>query len=128
MVRALPHLCLKCEKEIISGRRIYCNACYKERFNKYYRKWYKKNGRKRTELQKQVSDEWQRSYPFAVKAKWKVKQAIEKGLIKKANRCEICGSKGKIEAHHSDYRKPIDVNWLCKSCHKKLHIEKRKLR
>jgi hypothetical protein len=27
-------------------------------------------------------------------------------------------------AHHSDYSKPLDIEWLCNSCHERLHAEK----
>ncbi len=37
-----------------------------------------------------------------------------------AKPCEICGS-SKVHAHHSDYRKPYDVTWLCVPHHKKWH-------
>lgn len=36
--------------------------------------------------------------------------------------CLKCGNE-KSEAHHEDYSKPLEVIWLCKSCHVKRHIE-----
>lgn len=34
--------------------------------------------------------------------------------------CEVCGSKP-TEAHHTDYSKPLMVNWLCGKHHRLLH-------
>ncbi len=31
--------------------------------------------------------------------------------------CSDCGET-KVEAHHEDYSKPLDVEWLCKKHHK----------
>ncbi len=35
--------------------------------------------------------------------------------------CQICGSHTQIEAHHSDYTRPLDVTWLCRPHHRELH-------
>ncbi len=36
--------------------------------------------------------------------------------------CQACGSKVYIHAHHPDYSKPLQILWVCASCHKKLHL------
>lgn len=51
-----------------------------------------------------------------------LKYAIKKGVIKKPNNCEKCKISSRLEAHHNDYLKPLDVQWLCTSCHNKRHI------
>ncbi|MFC3631443.1 hypothetical protein ACFOM8_18590 [Paracoccus angustae] len=34
--------------------------------------------------------------------------------------CEVCGRDG-VDAHHARYDEPLDVRWLCRRCHVKLH-------
>ena len=52
-------------------------------------------------------------------AVWK---AITAGELVKPDVCEACGlppaGKGKIHAHHADYSKPLEVEWLCPKCHR----------
>lgn len=59
---------------------------------------------------------WNRRNPLAARAHARVTYALARGRIHKTP-CEVCG-KLKTEAHHEDYAKPLDVNWLCRSCHK----------
>ena len=35
--------------------------------------------------------------------------------------CEVCGSDNHIHRHHSDYKKPLDVMFLCSKHHKQWH-------
>lgn len=41
--------------------------------------------------------------------------------------CENCGSTKYINAHHDDYSKPLEVRWLCRSCHKRFHGDLRRM-
>lgn len=41
--------------------------------------------------------------------------------------CEKCGA-SKSQAHHDDYSKPLEVRWLCVSCHAGHHLRERMLR
>lgn len=50
-----------------------------------------------------------------------VGNALRDGRLLKANCCSSCSSKNKLEGHHDDYTKPLDVRWLCVSCHKEWH-------
>jgi hypothetical protein len=45
-----------------------------------------------------------------------VKYALKKGRLQKGA-CQHCGATEHVHAHHEDYSKPLDVIWLCPSCH-----------
>jgi hypothetical protein len=52
-----------------------------------------------------------------------VSRAIKSGKIKKADNCEHCGLEvprdkpHELQAHHEDYSRPLEVEWLCYGCH-----------
>lgn len=49
-------------------------------------------------------------------------KAKRHGIIIPARNCEDCGQIPlKIHGHHEDYLKPLAVNWLCFSCHRRRH-------
>lgn len=63
-------------------------------------------------------------HPKKVRAREAVFSALRSGKLHKPNHCEDCKkrfSKNKIEGHHEDYDKPLEVIWLCRKCHRKLH-------
>lgn len=47
--------------------------------------------------------------------------AIRNGRVTKPEECEKCGANGRIHGHHHDYTRPLEVKWLCASCHTKEH-------
>lgn len=45
---------------------------------------------------------------------------VQAGNITKPDHCEECGKTNcAIEGAHRDYSRPLDVRWLCISCHRK---------
>lgn len=60
-------------------------------------------------------------FPAKYKAKTMINNFIRDGKIKRGEFCQVCGSDWKIEGHHCDYSKPLDVMWLCSPCHKQWH-------
>lgn len=47
-----------------------------------------------------------------------VRKAILDGTLKKPKVCPMCGRPGlKINGHHEDYSKPLEVDWGCNRCH-----------
>ncbi len=54
-----------------------------------------------------------------IKARSCLNHAVRDNKIKRLP-CEVCGD-SKSEAHHHDYSKPLDVNWLCDTHHHEEH-------
>lgn len=65
---------------------------------------------------------WWRQNQEKKRANVRVKRAIQAGSLK-VRPCERCGFGIGVQAHHEDYSKPLDVNWLCTRCHGKRHRE-----
>lgn len=78
----------------------------KDKVNKLKRKWIENNPEKR-------------------RAHHIVNNAIRDGRMSKPSICSVCGKGGRIEGHHKDYSKPLDVIWLCAACHRQLHRDLR---
>ena len=51
------------------------------------------------------------------------KDAVSRGIIKVPNTCEDCGAVAVLECHHKDYENPLDVAFLCPTCHTKRHLK-----
>ena len=54
--------------------------------------------------------------------------ALTKGIMERPENCSSCGKTYKfkngrnaIQAHHCDYNKPLEVEWLCQKCHHAWH-------
>lgn len=89
----------------------------------YYKKWYRKNGRIRADNYMDVIYEWRANNPEKHSAHMKIYHAIKSGKIVKPKQCSMCGyDTDRLSAHHTDYDKIYQVQWLCSSCHKKVHI------
>lgn len=60
-------------------------------------------------------------YPEKAKARNAVNNAVAAGRLLKPGVCSVCSSfEDRIEGHHEDYSRPLDVIWLCVRCHKRI--------
>jgi hypothetical protein len=68
--------------------------------------------------------EYQARFPERRKARMMVGNALKRGVLVRS-RCEVCDAPF-AQAHHDDYSKPLDVRWLCTTCHGLRHRKERK--
>ena len=60
-------------------------------------------------------------HAIKLRARWRASKALRTGRLMRQP-CEVCGSP-KVEMHHPDYSKALDVRWLCKAHHEAAHAE-----
>ncbi len=92
-----------------SGRIFYnCNECN----NKLAKDYYKNNSNKVREIIRR----YETKYPQK-RIAWNIAQKIYK------KPCVVCGNPNSVR-HHKNYRRPMEVIFLCPSHHKKLHMNR----
>jgi hypothetical protein len=52
-------------------------------------------------------------------------KGLRDGKIKRGP-CSVCGTDLNVEGHHTDYKKPLEVVWLCRQHHLEIHNGKGK--
>jgi endogenous inhibitor of DNA gyrase (YacG/DUF329 family) len=78
-----------------------------------------KNKAKRRERAPSLDAKHRAEHPEKVAARWALNRAVRRGdVIRKP--CEACGAL-KVHGHHDDYSKPLEVRWLCRTHHERLH-------
>ena len=138
-------ICPKCGSSFeptpsqIKARKRTCKPCVAA----YFREWVKNNKKKIVAYNKAHKEESRnraRNYrtrnreaiaerqrylrsanPEIYKARTKLDNCIQTGKIKRPGVCECCGATCPVEGHHKDYGRPLDVQWLCNSCHDSIH-------
>jgi hypothetical protein len=101
------------------GHSAYCSHCHAIRCRGYYRAHAEqirksKKGRRKPKLR------------IAAKEvpRHKLQSAVRCGGIQKPATCQGCEkpkSPRELHGHHKDYSKPLEVIWLCASCHAAEH-------
>jgi hypothetical protein len=116
------------------GYHYWCKEC-KSKANRKYNELNKKsirlNKKKYNESHREIlrksNKSWKNKNPHKIEAERKISYAIRIGKIKKQN-CTKCDSSKDLHAHHEDYTKPLEIIWLCRTCHFQRHKEMREIK
>lgn len=93
-----------------------CKDCAREENKLKMRKYYNSPSGKL--VIKRINREQYLRFPEKAQARQKLNMAVKHGLLKRLP-CAYCNStKGRIEAHHEDYTRPLDVIWFCSLHHR----------
>lgn len=100
-----------------------------EEYNEWHRNYRAKNINKIRKYKRKYNKAWRKKFGYSAEQRAKKKfpekekarhvlyRAISKGKIIRATKCSKCNCKKRIEAHHEDYTKPLEIIWLCKLHH-----------
>src|SRR3954468_4471597 len=118
-----------------------CGVCKKCKAREYMRGWYQrktpeerrawvaKRDRVRANKRRAAAVRRRRKedpeYMRRQHARETLRNAVRDGRVKRGP-CEQRGPgcEGPIHGHHDDYDKPLEVRWLCRAHHKRLHDER----
>jgi len=118
-------------KSAKDGKQYRCKECHVE----VNRAWSNRNKEKKKQYNRtqylkyaeQGGRPSQKSSFEKRQARKKIWDAVKRGDVHMSTACEDCGrDNDKLQAHHCDYSKPLDVRWLCAPCHGLLHAKERK--
>ena len=76
-----------------------------------------RKSKKYKEKKNDYDREYRKEYPEKVQARDKVKYAVSTGELIRSSQCELCKKVCHTHGHHQDYSKPLDIIWLCPTCH-----------
>lgn len=126
--------CMLCHKVKQYHSKGLCVKCYHKQYSKIYysknkeevnkkavirvKEWRLKNPEK-TKIQRKINAGRERKkYPEKIKARLEANNKIK---IPKNKMCEICKINKAEHKHHGDYTKPLEIKFVCISCHNQLH-------
>lgn len=87
------------------------------------RKYRAIHGTTRSKNYKESVKQWRKNHPKEFAAHTAVYRAVKNGTLKRPESCSRCGKPCDPVGHHHDYSKPLDVVWVCVSCHRQIHWE-----
>ena len=115
-------------KQMADGHLNMCKTCVKSRISNEraanldkHRLRDKIRNSNRWDYMSKQSQKTRQMNPEKYKARAAVSNALRDGRLERGP-CEVCGAL-KVQGHHDDYSKPLEVRWLCKKHHDEYHAQ-----
>jgi hypothetical protein len=83
------------------------------------------NPEKERQRRTRVQSREQVTRPERRAARLALQRAVREGKLLRPTVCDQCGTACHPHGHHSDYARPLDVQWLCARCHAAEHVRLR---
>lgn len=114
-----------------------CKKCIRDIKRSYYvenlvsrREYFRQHDSLPESLARRAAWGRENHHKYAVKNQARIlfRQAFLRGDLTRPAACEVCGASDRmrgqyhsLQAHHDDYSMPLNVRWLCTSCHAEYH-------
>ncbi len=103
-----------------------CNAIQQKTWRKAHPEKCREYARRYREVHPEIGRVWAAHDKLVHPDRWRARRrlayAIEIREMVQPDKCERCGTSGKMHGHHADYLRPLEVEWLCSVCHQLCHI------
>lgn len=119
-IRHLPKNSFPRNKANQDGLGVYCRM-YQGKISA--RKWYLNGGKEKLRKSQAIYRRKNGRHNYCSKEQRWARKTLENALtFEKISKkpCDVCGVE-KVEGHHQDYRKPLEVIWLCNKHHRQIH-------
>lgn len=110
------------------GRATRCKVCHLASTNAHKRanpdkvkKWHAAYVERDPQYKTKRSRIYRQRYPERNAAHVAVHEAVKSGKLNRPECCEMCNRACKVQGHHEDYSRKLDVKWLCDRCHIEVH-------
>ncbi len=92
------------------GRSSYCRDCSRE----LTEEWRVNHPEKTRESNRAPN---YKPHPMKLRARYDMRNGVRHGKLIRPSVCSRCSKECHPDAHHPDYSQPLEVVWLCRSCH-----------
>ena len=99
------------KRKRLTRLRLACRKCA----TSLAKKWRTKNPKRMAEIVRRSV----RKHRERQMARMAVASAVRKGILFRPFFCPRCEGSAEVHAHHEDYSRPLEVQWMCRSCHSK---------
>lgn len=123
------HQCKKCvikHRVSLKYKKMMADPEYRKKRDEYNRIWFRNHPKKRTKNQLDMEKFSRKLNPEIKSASNFVYRNTKIGKINRPDACSVCKEKRRIVAHHENYDFPLEIDWACDPCHKRIHKEKRR--
>lgn len=122
-LRLVKRLCRVCETPLRRKQKMLCGQSCRGKWSHMVRPRTGRNnpnfkGWRSRRPYSSYTRAFKRQHPEIVRAHGMVGRAVRSGALVRPAVCSSCGKGCRPDAHHVDYAKPLDVQWLCRKCHR----------